>query len=379
MNHVYQLLTPLIIPEITRDFGLTNTTAGLLVSCFIVPYSLLPVFSGYLSKFLGRRILLPTGFVISALCFLSLGFVHNIMIMSALLFVAGVGGSTYHPHGAPFLAESYFENRGQALGYHQTGGTLGSIIGPIATGILVVTAGWRPTLMLMAVPGLILALILWFSISSTDSQPSDVAKNEKPRLSNRDVYGMAFLFMAASFIYVLGMRGTDAFANQYFVRGRDISNFFEASLLFASLELAGLFSAPLCGRLSDTFNRKRILVILVVMESVSLYAITATPTLFLVIPCLAFGFAVNGLLAVSDALMSDLTPRESRSTIFGINYTISFTGSILVSPLLFSLADHYGYNFGFILLSVIMPLSIPILLRVKPKTPNNKECEPYTK
>ena len=34
MNHVYQLLTPVVIPEITREYGLSDFTAGLLISCF---------------------------------------------------------------------------------------------------------------------------------------------------------------------------------------------------------------------------------------------------------------------------------------------------------------------------------------------------------
>jgi hypothetical protein len=31
MNHVYQLLTPVIIPKITADYGLSNFIAGMLL------------------------------------------------------------------------------------------------------------------------------------------------------------------------------------------------------------------------------------------------------------------------------------------------------------------------------------------------------------
>jgi MFS family permease len=188
--------------------------------------------------------------------------------------------------------------------------------------------------------------------------------SNKIRISNLETYGPAVLFIAAAFIYVLGLRGTDVFANEYFVIGRGIE-IAEASLLFSLLKIAGLFSAPLCGKLSDTYGRKRVLITLVILESASLYAITATPTMLLAVPCIIFGFAAFGLLAVGEALLADITPENQRGTIFGINLTINFSPSIILTPVLFTIAQIYNFNLGLILLSALMPLSIPILLRIK--------------
>lgn len=374
MNHVYQLLTPIIIPEITADYGLSNFTAGILLSCFVLSYSLLPVLSGYLSRFLSRKLLLALGFAVSAFAFLTMGFVDNIAIFALLLFIAGAGGSTYHPNGTPILAETYPASRGQTLGLHQTGGAIGSFIAPVVTGVLVLNYTWRPTLMLLAIPGMVLAVILWFSISP--EQPPDKSNTKQVSRTGRfniGAYGSAIILIIAAFIYVLGLRGMDAFANQYFTYGRGIQNFLEASLLFATLKVAGLFSAPLCGRLSDIYGRKKVLITLVIVESISLYAITATPTMLLAVPCLVFGFASFGLLAVSDALLADITPEKYRSTLFGVNFTVSFTSTIILSPILGSIADLYSFDVGFILLSALMPLSIPFLLKIKTKSAQQKQ------
>jgi MFS family permease len=375
MNHVYQLLTPIIIPKITADYGLSNFTAGTLLACFLASYCLLPVLSGYLSQTYGRKLLLSLGFAISALSFLAIGFTDNIIILALLLFVAGAGGSTYHPNGVPFLAEFYPNNRGQTLGLHQTGGAVGSFIAPILTGALVLNFGWRPTLMVLAIPGIALALVLWFSISqehtvgrTTQSQTS------RTRLTNMKIYGSAFLFIAAAFIYVLGLRGTDALANQYFTYGRGIENILEASLLFAALKAAGLFSAPLCGRLSDIYDRKKVLIALVIIESASLYAITITPTILLVVPCIIFGFAAFGLLGVGEALLADITPADQINTIFGVNFTINFSSAPILAAVLGIIADQYSFDVGFILLSALMPLSIPILLKIKAKPARQRQC-----
>src|SRR4030065_1684648 len=78
VNHVYQLLTPVVLPEITREYGDFN--AGLFLLTFVLSYSLLPAVSGYLSRYLGRRNLLTVGFVTTALSFLAIGVTDNVEI-----------------------------------------------------------------------------------------------------------------------------------------------------------------------------------------------------------------------------------------------------------------------------------------------------------
>jgi len=365
VNHVYQLLTPVVLPEITREFGVFN--AGLFLWSFVLSYSLLPAVSGYLSRYFSRRKFLSAGFFVTSLSFLAIGLTDNVGVLALLFFTAGVGGSTYHPFGSPILAETYPTNRGRTLGLHQMGGAVGSFVGPFLTGVLVVAFGWRPAAMILAIPGLLIGAKLYFSINP-ENQSNLVASQAKSKAGSLKwkTYAPAIILIVAAFIYVLGLRGTDAFANEYFDLGRGIE-IAEASFLFSMLKVAGLFSAPICGKLSDMFGRKKVLITLVSVESVSLYAITVSPNLLLAFPCIVFGFASFGLLAVGEALLADVTPEKQRATIFGINNTVSFSPSIFLVPVLFGLVPFYGFNFGFILLSAIMPLSIPLLLMVKTK------------
>jgi FSR family fosmidomycin resistance protein-like MFS transporter len=367
MNHVYQLLIPVVIPEITREYGLSDFTAGLLISCFFVSYALLPALLGYLSQAFGRRRFLAFGFATTALAFLATAFTSNIAMLALLFFIAGAGGSTYHPNGFPILAETYPTSRGQTLGLHQTGGAIGSFVGPAITGILIFSFTWKPTMMILAIPGLVLAAVLWFSIGP-ERKPEQSTPQQRSKVSFAYLknYGPAMLFIGAAFVYVLGQRGTDVFANQYFVYGRGIE-IAEASILFSTLKIAGLFSAPICGRLSDAYGRKKVLITLIIIESASLYAITELSNMLLVIPCLVFGFAAFGLLTVGEALLADITPEKQRGTIFGINLTINFSPSIFLAPALGAIAQLYGFDLGFIILSAIMLVSIPLLLQIKTK------------
>jgi MFS family permease len=366
MNHVYQLLTPVVIPEITREYGLSDFAAGLLISCFFVSYALLPALSGYLSQTFGRRRFLSFGFAVTALAFLTTAFTSNIAILALLFFIAGAGGSTYHPNSFPILSETYLTSRGQTLGLHQTGGAIGSFIGPAVTGMLILYFTWRPAMMILAIAGLILAAVLWFYIEPKRKPEETIPQHHKISFGYLKTYGSAMIFIVAAFVYVLGLRGTDVFANQYFVYGRGI-DIAEASILFSILKVAGLFSAPICGRLSDTYGRKKVLIALIIIESASLYAMTASPNMLLLIPCLIFGFAAFGLLAVGEALLADITPEKQRGTIFGINLMVNFSPYIFLAPALGAVAQLYSFDLGFIILSVIMFFSIPLLLQIKNK------------
>jgi MFS family permease len=223
--------------------------------------------------------------------------------------------------------------------------------------------------MLLAVPGVLLAVMLSRSIG-TERCSEENAPPEKSKFGFRDLkaYAPAMIFIIAAFIYVFGLRGMDNIANEYFRIGRGIG-IIEASLLFSMLKVAGLFSAPICGRLSDKFGRKTMLITLVFVESLSLFAITFSPDWFLAVPCIAFGFASFGLLAVGEALLVDVSPEKWRPTIFGINVTVSFSPQIFLVPVLFGFAETAGFASGLLLLSAIMPLSIPLLLVIKTEPP----------
>jgi MFS family permease len=360
------LLIPVILPEITAEYGLSNFTAGVLLSCFNLSYSLLQTLFGYLSMKISRKTLLILGFAITSGSFLITGFTYNIVICASLFFLAGIGGSTYHPNGMPLLSEYYIENRGQASGFHQTGGSMGSFIAPISIGALLLFVSWRSTVVTFSILGIIVCIVLWLFLAEPKRFPKEIKQEAKGTImTSIKPYFPALTFIIASTTSLIGLRGVDSFANQYFTYGRGINSIWEASLLFSMLKVAGLFSAPLCGKLSDVFGRKRILIILIAMESIFVYALIATPLTFLVFPCIFFGFASFGLLATSDAFLADLTPKEHSATLFGIYYTMSFGTSAFIPPILGKVIDIYGFSTGFMILSAIVPFSIPLLLQIK--------------
>lgn len=176
------------------------------------------------------------------------------------------------------------------------------------------------------------------------------------------------MLIAATMTQSLGIRGVDSFAILYFQMGRGITNLIEATFLFSTLKIAGLFSGPLCGRLSDVFGRKKTVAVLVVFEGVSLYLLTIVPTNILIAPCLIFGFSTFGLLGTIDAFLADITPWEYMTAVFGLHFTLSFFNQVIITPIFGLIVDYSkSFDLGFVMLSAIAFSGLPILYKVKTK------------
>jgi MFS family permease len=362
INHVYQFILPVAIPKITVEYELSHFSVGMLVACFSFSYALFQAPFGNLSKRFGRKLLMSLGLILNSIALLLIGLIFtysfNIWIFAFLLFLAGIGGSTYHPLGISLLADTYTEKRGQVMGYHQTGGAIGSFISPLVIGAIILSYGWKSAFLTLPLLGFLVAPLLWFSLNDT----KHVLTPQKERVTK--TYGPALLLILTSSIFIVGYRGLNAFGTQYFTEGKGMA-YNEAIVLFSTLQIAGIFSAPICGRLSDTFGRKKTIFTLITLNAFSLFVIVVMQGVPLYLACMMSGFAIFGLLATTDAYLSEITPEEFLRTMIGINLSTSFIVGAVISPLLGNMIDTYGFTPSFAMLGITSLISILPLIRIK--------------
>jgi MFS family permease len=362
INHIYQLILPVTIPKIALDYELSYFSVGLLVACFSFSYVIFQVPVGNLSKRFGRKLLMSFGLILnsSALFLIGVIFLYsfNIWLFAILLFIAGIGGSTYHPLGISFLVDKYPEKRGQTMGYHQTGGAIGSFISPLLIGAIVTTYGCKSAYLILSFLGMLFGPLLWFRLEDREYVLTTPLRNGKKS------YQSALMLIFTSALYFVGFRGLNAFAIQYFNTDK-IVTFSEATLLFSILQIAGIFSGPICGRLSDHFGRKQTIVSLIFLNTLSLFLMTIAQGVLLYFVCTLFGFTIFGLLATTDAYLSEITPEASLRTIFGLNLSIGFIVGTIIPPVLGNMIDNYGFTVSFTVMSVTSLLSILPLLGIR--------------
>lgn len=359
INHIHQFVLPVVMVKIALEYNLSYFSMGLLTACFTLPFSLLQIVFGGLSRRISRKLLMGLTLTLNSAAYIAINFTSDFRLLAILLFLAGAGGSAYHPIGIPLISEIFVEKRGQALGFHQTGGAIGSFLAPMAIGTIAEILGWRSAFLIMAFLGFMLLPLLWLSIE--ESKPFE---RVQVRGNISVIRQVIILILALGTLGLLGLRSLTPFATQYFHERKGVT-YTQAIILFSLLQVAGIFSGPICGRLSDIMGRKKIISSLILIQSIALFLITLVYNAPLVMVCIIFGFTTFGLLGTTDALIADITPPELFPLVVGFNMTASMGMSVIIPPLLGSAIDIYGFEISFMVLSVLIPISIIPLIRAE--------------
>ena len=177
--------------------------------------------------------------------------------------VVAVSHSLWHLPASSSLSYHYAERRGTALAFHGVGGSVGDVVGPLATGGLLVFLGWRELLSVYAVAPFFLGFMaVWYLRDIGRVRPGEGAPVDLPLrmemtrrlLRNPVLWGLTL---------VRGLRGMALVAlvtvlPLYLGNELELSPFsrgFHIGLLIA----IGLVAKPVAGYLSDRWGRKQVL------------------------------------------------------------------------------------------------------------------------
>lgn len=162
-NYVDRMVVAAIFPYLKVDWGLTDTQCGwfasivtLMMTVFVFPISLL-VDRWSRKKAIGiMAVLWSFG---AALCALTRNFTQ-LFTMRALV---GVGEAAYTSGGHAMIA-AYFpeEKRATMNGFFTAAIPMGTAIGVILGGVIAETLGWRYAFGILAIPGLIVAILFFW-------------------------------------------------------------------------------------------------------------------------------------------------------------------------------------------------------------------------
>ncbi len=136
--------------------------SGELGNCLRLPFGFCALLAGWMTKRYGAKRMLLLFLTGCSLTVLSTGLTPGLMGLYVNMFVLGLFASIYHPAGVSLISmETTPENRTRALGYHGIFGSLGIALGPLLAGIVLSTgADWRQYYLVLAVPGLLLAVFV---------------------------------------------------------------------------------------------------------------------------------------------------------------------------------------------------------------------------
>jgi predicted MFS family arabinose efflux permease len=170
LNSVDRSILSVLVEPIRREFGTTDTQIGLLTGlAFAVVYSLCGLPIATWADRGNRRNVLATGILfwslMTAACGLAPAFLW--LLFARMGVAAGEAAGTPVSHA--LIADLYpREQRATALSIYGIGAPAGVALAGLLGGHGIEWLGWRMTLMLAAIPGLVLASVL---LLTTDEPP----------------------------------------------------------------------------------------------------------------------------------------------------------------------------------------------------------------
>jgi FSR family fosmidomycin resistance protein-like MFS transporter len=350
LNHTYDTLLPILYPAIISEFNLSYGSVGMLVMGYRLFSGVLQIIMGFLGRFVKKKILLGFGMiwqsVANAFTTLSPGFGSMFIARS----FAGVGASPQHPTGAAYIAENFPKNRlGRAMGLNLTAAQAGRFITPFIGSLVLMSIGWRATLLAFSIPGLVVGIIFLFV---AESKPSGDRTDQftltvlitgmREVLRNRTVLMVMVVEMTMAF-----RMGASDFIPSYLVRDLSMTPT-EAGVMFTIFLGSGLFAPYLWGYLSDRFGRRRVLMLAMGAATVLWFLIPYGRNNYqLVLILIPLGVVCQGVGGIIQAFVGEVTTKENRDLVYGIYFTLAYSVGSLSPVILGYLADSFGFQMGF--------------------------------
>jgi len=161
LNYLDRNIILVLFEPIKHDLGISDTQLGWLGSSFAIAFALGALGAGVLSDLRSRRSVIAGGLALWS-AFTALGGVaRTYWHLFTSRGVVGVAESSYLPAAQALLAD-YFPDRGraQAMGIFWIGLAVGGVMAVWIGGHLAAAFGWRATLAVVGLPGLLFAVLM---------------------------------------------------------------------------------------------------------------------------------------------------------------------------------------------------------------------------
>ena len=131
------------LPEIIDDYGVSLTSAGWLITGYLIAMASLQPLAGKIGDRYGRRRLLVGGISLFGLASLAAALAPTLTMLLLFRILQGAAGALIVPNGTALLRDVLPEyRRGAGFGLLGAGIAIAAASGPSLGGVLVETTGW---------------------------------------------------------------------------------------------------------------------------------------------------------------------------------------------------------------------------------------------
>lgn len=210
-NFIDRTILSILLPAIKAEFGTSDTILGLLTgTAFALFYTILGIPIARYAERCNRRNLIAAAVALwSAMTAVS-GYAANIVHLTLARIGVGIGEAGCSPPAHSMIAD-YFppEERSTAMGFYTLGISAGIMFAYLGGGWFAQNFGWRTAFLIVGIPGLLLALIVRFTIAEPTRGASESRQSAGPAPGFAEV--VRFLLKRQSFAHMAIAAGLSSF------------------------------------------------------------------------------------------------------------------------------------------------------------------------
>ena len=380
LNYADRYVLSAILPNIKKEFNMSDFQGGLLISSFLIVYAVATLPLGVWADRGIRKNIVALCVGIWSLSTALAGFAQNLFQLFSMRAILGIGEAGYAPASLSLLGDFFSKpRRARVLSYWSIGTLIGAAIGVALGGRIADTLGWRWAFYIVGVPGLIAAFLAWRiteptrgSFDHEDSKPVTNSTTLEHGSSGKDFLGdikklsaiPTYWILVGAFIFsFFTIGGTSFWLTTYLTRDFGITLTYAGSISGIVLVSSGLTGTVLGGWLADFAQRRRpegrlfisMLGFLIGAPLVLLAFFIHTLPLFITVFVIA-AISLNFCTGPLNAVIQDIVAPNMRATAVGLALLLAHILGDAAAPTLIGLiSDRFS-------LGVALTVTAPVFL-----------------
>jgi len=372
LSYLDRMAMNVSIVEIAKEFHLSPSALGIVLSSFFAGYALMQFPGGWLADKYGSRKIIAIAIIFWSIFTVFTGFAWSLLSMIMIRFLFGLGEGAYPAASSKAIADTFpKQERSMAQTVMMSSNSLGGVIAPLIATPLLVWIGWRNVFLVIGALGIIVAWLLWHYLrpeNLIENAANEESTNKVPFhevVKNATLWKLAIMWFGMSTLIWGLISWMPVYLTQ--VRGLDLLSM---GMLTSIPALTGAIGTIIGGRLFLKYfhGRERTYgTLFSLLAILFLYLLFNAPSVVLVITYQSLCTAFHGLVfAIIMAMPHQVFEKTVIGSSIGFINFFGMIGALLAPTVMGMLIEmfhgSYPAAFGYLIACACLSVLASITL-----------------